>query len=74
MGAALGRDAGAAPLGLGAALGVVPALGAAAAPACACRRAMFIMRTSFTKFAIVTSGKLNAGIAPLPNLMAAAIC
>src|SRR5260221_4752428 len=63
-----------APATLGAALAAA-AEALAAAAACACRRAMFIMRTSFTRFAIVTLGScLNDGIAPLPSLMVAAIC
>ena len=80
MGFALGCGAGAAALGCGGggllvlALGAALAAAPAAASACACKRAMFIMRTSLTKLAMVTSGNLNAGMAPLPSLMVAAIC
>lgn len=81
--AALGFAA--AALGFGAAPLAAEALGAvdadptggaalplALAPGAVC--AAFIMRTSFTSLAIVASGNLKAGMAPLPSLMTRAIC
>jgi hypothetical protein len=75
FGAVLALLAGALEVGLGE--GAALELGAALAEAWAANAASlaaFIMRTSFTKFVIVLSGKLNAGMAPLPFLMTVAIC